>query len=60
MKKCAKCKTEKEISDFGENKQTKDGKNYNCKQCERNRNDTRAGKIVSTSEFFQHQKLATI
>lgn len=33
LKTCATCKTDKQLSDFGPDKKTKDGKNYNCKAC---------------------------
>lgn len=33
MKKCTKCKKEKELKDFYKNKNTKDGYAYNCKSC---------------------------
>ena len=37
MKKCTKCENEKEESEFGKNKNTKDGLNYRCKFCEKKR-----------------------
>jgi hypothetical protein len=33
MKKCSKCKTEKELSEFGVARSRKDGLNYWCKGC---------------------------
>jgi len=33
MKKCSKCKVEKELDKFGKDKYTKDGLRYYCKQC---------------------------
>lgn len=33
IKKCSKCKVEKDRSDFGKSNQNKDGLKYNCKQC---------------------------
>lgn len=34
MKTCPKCKIEKELKDFGNNKNTKDGKQRYCKKCQ--------------------------
>lgn len=33
MKTCSKCKTEKLLNDFPNNKTNKDGKNYWCRKC---------------------------
>lgn len=33
MKKCTKCGAEKPLDEFHHNKNTKDGRAYNCKQC---------------------------
>ena len=33
MKKCTKCKVEKELTEFGKHNQTKDGKRPQCKSC---------------------------
>jgi len=33
MKTCSKCKKEKRVTDFGKNKNSKDGLTYTCKQC---------------------------
>jgi len=60
MKRCTKCKIPKELNEFGNNKREKDGKNYACRECERERMEVRAGKVTTESEFFQHQKLVTI
>lgn len=35
MKKCRKCETEKELSDFGNYKSSTDGKDSYCKDCRR-------------------------
>jgi len=35
MKKCCKCKIEKDISNFSKNKSTKDGFSYECKSCKK-------------------------
>lgn len=33
MKKCSKCKVEKDLSEFSKNKSTNDGFHYSCKSC---------------------------
>ena len=35
MKKCCKCKNEKELDEFPINRTTKDGYGYTCKECQR-------------------------
>ena len=35
MKRCTKCKEEKELKDFYNNKNANDGKNWTCKVCAR-------------------------
>lgn len=35
-KTCSKCQTPKPLSEFGNNRTTKDGKSYYCKPCARN------------------------
>lgn len=37
MKRCPRCKQEKPIDDFGNNRRTPDGKNYYCRECVRKR-----------------------
>jgi len=38
---CKKCDQSKEVVEFGKDKQTKDGFNFYCKECIRNRNKNR-------------------
>jgi len=38
MKKCVKCKTEKELTEFSKHKKNKDGFRYACKSCEKEYN----------------------
>lgn len=33
MKKCTRCKIEKPLTDYCLNKDTKDGRDYSCKEC---------------------------
>lgn len=39
MKICSTCKIEKELSEFGYDKRTKDNKRYQCKKCTRDYNN---------------------
>jgi len=39
MKKCCKCKIEKDLSEFGKHKSLKDGLNIQCKTCVKERNE---------------------
>lgn len=40
MKKCTKCKNEKELSCFGKRSKAKDGLNYVCKECKKEQDKT--------------------
>jgi len=48
MKKCSKCKEDKELDDFGNNKWTKDRKSNYCKKCM---------KIVQKNDYEQYKDL---
>jgi hypothetical protein len=39
MKVCKKCKIEKKIEEFSNNKNEKDGKSSYCKECEKKENN---------------------
>ena len=46
MKKCTKCNTEKETTEFYKNKKHKDGLEYKCKSCKNQYNRINSVKIV--------------
>lgn len=45
-KKCSKCKTEKDIDSFGNDKKRKDGKNLWCRECFHKYYESNASKIL--------------
>jgi len=51
MKKCTKCKLDKEITEFSKDKQKKDGLYPSCKKCE-----SKAGKIYHTNNKEKESK----
>lgn len=40
-KRCSKCSQEKQLSEFGRQSSTKDKLKYQCKSCDKSRNQTR-------------------
>ena len=46
IKTCTKCKQEKQFSEFGYQKASKDGLKYECKECRRDRHHSKNGLIT--------------
>lgn len=69
MKKCSKCKKNKQLNEFGKDKTSKDGFKYQCKQCVNNfaRNRSRkktfftceSCKITKEVDFYSGKKRKT-
>lgn len=56
MKKCSKCKTLKELSEFNKAKTHKDGLSYLCTEC--NRQQSREYRLRNAEKYYLNQKLA--
>jgi nuclear transport factor 2 (NTF2) superfamily protein len=56
-KRCSKCKTQKDISDFGKKKYNKDGLNHYCLICERSRVKTNYATKTSYRERVNYGKI---
>jgi acetyltransferase-like isoleucine patch superfamily enzyme len=52
MKKCIKCNTEKETTEFYKNKNTKDGLAYKCKTCKKQYNNRNKVKINERARLW--------
>lgn len=57
MKVCSKCKVEKELTEFGKRKATKDGLQYKCKSCEKEYREQNKESIKEyKKEWYQRNK----
>jgi len=62
MKVCSKCGIEKDDSEFGKLKKSKDGLRYNCKQCrnEYRKNNSDILKLKSKKWYYENKEKAII
>lgn len=52
MKTCSKCKVEKELDAFCNNKQSKDGKHYHCRECKAKFRKENKEKIAERKKLY--------
>ncbi len=57
MKKCTKCKIKKELTEFNNCKQFKDGKDYNCKACVKERTNDWRNRIKKIEKVIPKTKI---